>query len=82
MKKSYLTVLFAVVVLVLASIFAWANPATIQCHIDGQRMYFDHTVGYGKNMVCWYSHTVTTWDAEKAQNVTSKHEAYIPCGGD
>lgn len=67
----------------LASLFflavtavAGSHPFTIKCPVDGQGMMFDHQVGWGKDAVCWYSHTVN--DPQNVYRMV-KHDAYIPC---
>ncbi len=75
-KKMIRFVLVSVAVtllLALVAIHVAAHPYTIKCPRDANDMTFDHQVGYGKDAVCWYSHTAY----ENSQYV--KHEAYIAC---
>jgi hypothetical protein len=61
--------------LVVLAGYAFAIPMSATCPYDGSYAYFDHTVGYGRNQVCWYSHQA--WDAQAGRYV--KHQFYIPC---
>jgi hypothetical protein len=73
MKKSLLAL--CILFLFATELLAGTHPFTVTCPRDGQQMMFDHQVGFGKDSVCWYSHTV--FDSEAGSLV--KHEAHIAC---
>lgn len=77
-KKMVRLVVISAAVLLLLSLVAIAvvaHPYTVKCPRDGNDMYFDHQVGYGKDAVCWYTHDA--YEPGSFQSV--KHEAYIQC---
>jgi len=72
MKRALLIAL-AILALVSLPDTLLAHPFSIKCPRDGQSMWFDHQVGFGRDAYCWYSHQAY----EEGEMV--KHEAYISC---
>jgi hypothetical protein len=52
-----------------------AEPSSIKCPIDGDSMSYSHSVGYGADRVCWYSH----YGTNPSTGEFGEHTAYIAC---